>query len=119
VPAVIRRSLACLVTIVWLAVLTAPAGAQTGLYEPFPSGHPGKQSKRYLERLGPTGQRAADSLSQEQIAAGAFLAGTRPARDRAAGLRAGDAPHEGAGWPVQVLLLLAPVGAVVVVAARN
>jgi hypothetical protein len=118
VPAVIRRSLACFVTIVWLAVLTAPAGAQTGLYEPFPSGHPGKRSKRYLERLGPTGQRAADSLSQEQIAAGAFLAGTRPARERAASLRAGDATHDGAAWPVQVLLLLAPLGAVVV-AARN
>jgi hypothetical protein len=114
VPAVIQRSLACLLTIVWLAVLTAPAWAQTGLYEPFPSGHPVTQSKRYLERLGPTGQRAADSLSQEQIAAGAFLAGIRPARDRAANLRAGVASHEGPGWPVQVLLLLAPFGAVVI-----
>jgi hypothetical protein len=118
VPAVIRRSVACLLTAVWLVVLTAPALAQTGLYEPFPSGHPGTQAKRYLERLDPTGQRAADSLSDEQIAAGAFLAGTRPARDRAASMRAGDASHEAPAWPVQVLLLLAPFGAVVV-AARN
>jgi hypothetical protein len=118
VPAVIRRSVACLLTVLWLALLTAPARAQTGLYEPFPSGHPGTQAKRYLGRLGPTGQRAADSLSQEQIATGAFLPGIRPARDRAASLRAGDATHEGPGWPVQVLLLLAPFGAVVV-AARN
>jgi hypothetical protein len=115
---VIRPSLACLLTVVWLAVLTAPALAQTGLYEPFPSGHAGKQAQRYLERFGPTGQRAADSLSQEQIAAGAFLAGTRPGRDHAASLRAGDASRGGPAWPVQVLLLLAPFGAVVV-AARN
>jgi hypothetical protein len=118
VPAVIRRSLAYLLTVVWLAILTEPALAQTGLYEPFPSGHPGKQAERYLGRFGPAGQRAADSLSQEQIAAGAFLAGTRPARDRAASQRAGDASRGGPAWPVQVLLLLAPFGAVVV-AARN
>jgi hypothetical protein len=118
VPAVTRRSVACLLTVVWLAILTAPAWAQTGLYKPFPSGHPGTQAKRYLERLGPTGQRAADSLSDEQIAAGAFLAGTPPARDRAASMRAGAGSHEGPAWPVQVLLLLVPFGAVVV-AARN
>ena len=117
-PAVIRRSSACLLTVVWLAALTAPAAAQTGLYVPFPSGHPGQQAKRYLERLGPGGQRAADSLSEDQIAAGAFVAGTRLGRDRAASLRAGDASHEGPAWPVQVLLLLVPFGAVVV-AARN
>ena len=115
---VIRRSLACVLTVVWLALFTAPAGAQTGLYEPFPSGRPETQAKRYLERLGPTGQRAADSLSQERIAAGAFLAGTRDARDRAASLRAGHASHEGPPWPVQVLLFFAPFG-VVLIAARN
>jgi hypothetical protein len=118
VPAVIRRSLACLLTVVWLVVLTAPAMAQTGLYKPFPSDQPGKQAERYLGRFGPAGQRAADSLAQEQIGAGAFLAGTRPPRDRAASLRAGDASRGGPAWPVQVLLLLAPFGAVVV-AARN
>jgi hypothetical protein len=118
VPAVIRRSVACLLTVVWLAVFTAPAWAQGGLYKPFPSGQPGNQAKRYLARLGPTGQRSANSLSQEQIAAGAFLAGTRPARDRAASLRAGYASHEGPVWPVQLLLLLVPFGAVVV-ATRN
>jgi hypothetical protein len=109
---------ASLLTIVWLGALTAPAAAQTGLYVPFPSGHPGEQAKRYLERLGPSGQRAADLLSEERIAAGAFLAGTPPARARAASVRAGDVSHEGPPWPVQVLLLLAPLGAVVV-AARN
>jgi len=118
VPAVIRRSFPCLLTVVWLAALTAPAAAQTGLYVPFPSGHPGQQAKQYLERLGPRGQSAAESLSEEQIAAGTFLAGTRPRQDGAASQRAGRASHEGPPWPVQVLLLLAPFGAVVV-AARN
>jgi len=103
---------------VWLAALTAPAAAQTGLYVPFPSGHPGKQAKQYLERLSQRGHSAADSLSGEQIAAGAFLAGTRPPRHGAASQRAGGSSHEGPPWPVQVLLLLAPFGAVVV-AVRN
>lgn len=110
--------MACLLTVVWLGVLTAPAAAQTGLYVPFPSGHPRQQAKQYLERLGPRGQSAADSLSEEQIADGAFLAGTRAARDPAASLRAGHASHEGPPWPVQVLLFFAPFG-VVLVAARN
>jgi hypothetical protein len=118
VPAVIRRSMVCVLTAAWLAFLTAPAAAQTGLYVPFPSGDPGQQARQYLERLGPRAQRAAASLSAGQIAAGAFLGGTRPTRDRAASLRAGGVSHEGPPWPVQVLLLLAPFGALVV-AARN
>jgi hypothetical protein len=118
VPVVIRRYVACLLAVAWLAAAAAPARAQSGLYVPFPTG-PSAQAKHYLTRLGPSGQRAALSLSKREIKAGAFLGGAASTPERAASRRAGRAPDDGPGWPAQLLFLLLPFGAVVGLATRT
>jgi len=113
------RRVACLLVLVWLFAPAATARAQSGLYVPFPSGPPSNQAKRYLKRLGPSGRTAAESLSTRQIKAGAFLGGMGPAVERPATRRAGGGPKDAPPWPAQLLFLVLPLAAVVVVATRN
>jgi hypothetical protein len=112
-----RRYTACLIALLVLLLAAVPARAQTGtgLYKPFPNGDSRERVvKYYFDRLGPEGRRAVDPLSAKQIAAGAFVRGARPATTQAASVRGGETSRGGPAWPLQLLLLTVPVGAVLV-----
>jgi hypothetical protein len=113
-----RRCAPCLLTLLCVAVASPPAEARVGLYVPFPTGGPGQQARGYLKRLGPSGRSAAGDLSSRQIAAGSFLGAAPRGGARPASQRAGDIAHKGPAWPFQLLVVLAPLGAVLV-ARRN
>jgi hypothetical protein len=109
-----RFTSVCVLALLAVVLAPAPAEAGSGLYVPFPTEARKIRARKYFDKLNQDGRSRIAPLTERQLAQGAFVAGATPGQERAASIRAGQHGGSALDWPFQVLLVLAPIGAIAV-----
>jgi hypothetical protein len=109
-----RLTSVCVLALFAVVLAPAPAEAGSGLYVPFPDKARKIRAKEYFHKLSQDGRSKIAPLTERQLAQGVFVDGPNPGEGQAASARAGQHGGSAIDWPLQLLLVLAPIGAIAV-----